>query len=166
MTVLTKLFAIQDSFYKYHNEEELALAHANMLDFDHPDAIDMSLFASVRASSSKLILPLKTDSFIRQCLGDLKACKQSNIPVYSFAKHQRLAETKYLYGATIIIGKCIDFFYIFFFDQHTLFHTAEGIMALVDPALRALYDLKVGDKQPPLFIAQINVCCFQDFRSM
>ena len=42
-------FEFQDSFYKYHNEEELALAHANMLDFDHPDAIDMSLFASVRA---------------------------------------------------------------------------------------------------------------------
>lgn len=41
---------IQDSFYKHHNEEELALAHANMLDFDHPDAIDMKLFASVRSS--------------------------------------------------------------------------------------------------------------------
>ncbi|KAJ2922828.1 hypothetical protein H1R20_g14210, partial [Candolleomyces eurysporus] len=83
--------------------EELALAHANMLDFDHPDALDMPMFAA--------------------CLADLKACKQSNIPIYSFAEHQRLPETKYLYGATIII--------------------AEGIMALVDPVLRALYDLKV-----------------------
>lgn len=43
------ILIFQDSFYKYHNEEELALAHANLLDFDHPDAIDMSLFASVRA---------------------------------------------------------------------------------------------------------------------
>ena len=48
-TVLTKLYwNIQDGFYKYLNEEELALAHANMHDFDHPDAVDMSLFASVR----------------------------------------------------------------------------------------------------------------------
>ncbi|KAF8735985.1 hypothetical protein AX14_001064 [Amanita brunnescens Koide BX004] len=93
----------QDSFYKYHSPEELELAHANKLDFDHPDAIDMPMFAA--------------------CLADLKACKQSNIPVYSFAQHQRLAETKYLYGASIII--------------------AEGIMALHDPALRELYDLKV-----------------------
>ncbi|KJA22917.1 hypothetical protein HYPSUDRAFT_163894 [Hypholoma sublateritium FD-334 SS-4] len=102
-SIPTIIILSQDSFYKYHNEKELALAHANLLDFDHPDAIDMPLFAS--------------------CLADLKAGKQSNIPVYSFAAHQRLDETKYLYGATIII--------------------AEGIMALTDPALRALYDLKV-----------------------
>jgi len=102
-SVPTVMILSQDSFYKFHNEEELALAHANLLDFDHPDALDMPMFSS--------------------CLADLKACKQSNIPVYSFAEHQRLPETKYLYGATIII--------------------AEGIMALVDPALRALYDLKV-----------------------
>ncbi|KAK0480033.1 armadillo/beta-catenin/plakoglobin [Armillaria novae-zelandiae] len=93
----------QDSFYKRHTPEELALANASMFDFDHPDAIDMPMFAS--------------------CLADLKACKQSNIPVYSFAEHQRLEETKYLYGAAIII--------------------AEGIMTLHDPALRELYDLKV-----------------------
>lgn len=99
----TVIILSQDSFYKYHTQEELALAHANMLDFDHPDAIDMPMFAA--------------------CLADLKGCKQSNIPVYSFAEHQRLPETKYLYGATVII--------------------AEGITALHDPALRALYDLKV-----------------------
>ncbi|KAJ3506644.1 hypothetical protein NLJ89_g6762 [Agrocybe chaxingu] len=103
-SIPTVIILSQDSFYKFHNEEELALAHANMLDFDHPDALDMPIFAA--------------------CLSDLKACKQSNIPMYSFEQHQRLPETKYLYGATIII--------------------AEGIMALVDPALRDLYDLKVG----------------------
>jgi len=37
----------QDSFYKFHDEEELALAHANLLDFDHPDALDMPMFAGV-----------------------------------------------------------------------------------------------------------------------
>jgi hypothetical protein len=77
-----------------------------------------------------------------QCLADLKACKQTNIPIYSFTEHQRLDETKYLYGG---------------FPPNYLFHPqvhqiciqgatiiiAEGIMALLDPALRALYDLKV-----------------------
>jgi uridine kinase len=38
----------QDSFYKYHSPEELVLAHANMLDFDHPDAIDVPMFVNVR----------------------------------------------------------------------------------------------------------------------
>ena len=59
LTVLFFIFhllKIQDSFYKYHNEEELALAHANMLDFDHPDAIDMTLFASVRAQFHELYI--------------------------------------------------------------------------------------------------------------
>ncbi|KAF6757225.1 uridine/cytidine kinase [Ephemerocybe angulata] len=102
-SIPTVIILSQDSFYKYHTPEELELAHANLLDFDHPDALDMPMFAA--------------------CLADLKSCKQSNIPIYSFAEHQRLEETKYLYGATIII--------------------AEGIMALLDPALRALYDLKV-----------------------
>ncbi|KAJ6576473.1 armadillo/beta-catenin/plakoglobin [Mycena vulgaris] len=93
----------QDSFYKPHTPEELVLAHANAFDFDHPDSIDMPMFAS--------------------CLKDLKACQQSNIPIYSFTTHQRVEETKYLYGAAIII--------------------AEGIMALQDPGLRELYDLKL-----------------------
>ncbi|KAF8656224.1 hypothetical protein AX16_002660 [Volvariella volvacea WC 439] len=102
-SIPTVIILSQDSFYKFHTPEELVLAHANKLDFDHPDAIDMPLFAA--------------------CLADLKACKQSNIPVYSFSEHQRLSETKYLYGATIII--------------------TEGIMALHDPELRKLYDLKI-----------------------
>jgi uridine kinase len=37
----------KDSFYKFHSPEELELAHANMLDFDHPDAIDMPMFTRV-----------------------------------------------------------------------------------------------------------------------
>ncbi|KAF9533822.1 armadillo/beta-catenin/plakoglobin [Crepidotus variabilis] len=102
-SVPTVTILSQDSFYKYLEPEEQALAHANKHDFDHPSALDLDLFS--------------------KCLADLKHCKQSNIPVYSFAQHQRLPEKKYLYGATIII--------------------AEGIMALVDPALRDLYDLKV-----------------------
>ncbi|KZT59137.1 uridine kinase [Calocera cornea HHB12733] len=97
------LILSQDSFYRKHNEEELALAFANELDLDHPSAIDTEMFA--------------------QCLKDLKEYKQTHIPTYSFVHHQRLPETKYLYGASVII--------------------VEGIMALLDPALRDLYDLKI-----------------------
>ncbi|CEL55534.1 uridine kinase [Rhizoctonia solani AG-1 IB] len=93
----------QDSFYKEHTAEELELAFANQYDFDHPDAIDMPLFA--------------------QCLRDLKECKQANMPIYSFTEHQRMKQRKYLYGANIVI--------------------VEGIMALQDPQLRDLYDVKI-----------------------
>ncbi|KAL1694551.1 uridine kinase family-domain-containing protein [Schizophyllum commune] len=93
----------QDSFYKQHGPEEIALAYQNRFDFDHPDSIDMELFA--------------------KCLSDLKAGRQTNIPIYSFQTHQRQKETQYLYGAAIII--------------------TEGILALHDARLRKLYDLKV-----------------------
>jgi uridine kinase len=83
-SIPTVIILSQDSFYKYHTQEEIDLANASLFDLDHPDAIDMPMFAG--------------------CLSDLKAGKQSNIPVYSFAEHQRLDETKYLYGASIIIG--------------------------------------------------------------
>ena len=40
-------------------------------------------------------------------------------------------------------------------------------MALVDPTLRALYDLKVSFKLLSAgIIAKFNACCFQDFRPM
>ncbi|EPQ54243.1 armadillo/beta-catenin/plakoglobin [Gloeophyllum trabeum ATCC 11539] len=102
-SIPTVVILSQDSFYKRHTPEEVALAMDNKYDFDHPSALDMPMFA--------------------QCLMDLKKCRQTNVPVYSFTEHQRLDETQYLYGAAIVI--------------------AEGIMALQDPALRALYDLKI-----------------------
>ncbi|ELU40731.1 armadillo/beta-catenin/plakoglobin [Rhizoctonia solani AG-1 IA] len=58
-----------------------------------------------------------------QCLRDLKGCRQANVPIYSFTEHQRMEQRKYLYGANIII--------------------VEGIMALQDPQLRDLYDVKI-----------------------
>ncbi|KAF7969567.1 hypothetical protein HWV62_26929 [Athelia sp. TMB] len=67
---------------------------------------------------------------LSQCLKDLKDGKQSNIPIYSFKEHQRLEVKKYLYGATIIIVALTV-------------PAAEGIMALTDPPLRSLYDLKI-----------------------
>ncbi|KAJ9121749.1 hypothetical protein QFC22_002370 [Naganishia vaughanmartiniae] len=99
----TVLVLSQDSFYRKHNEQEIKLAFQNDLDLDHPDAIDTDLFV--------------------KCLRDLKQGKATEIPVYSFKDHQRLEETRYLYGASVII--------------------VEGIMTLTDPGLRELYDLKV-----------------------
>lgn len=93
----------QDSFYNRLTPEQSKVAFENKYDFDHPNAIDLQLFA--------------------ECLADLKACKQTNVPRYSFTRHQREDDRQYLYGAAIII--------------------VEGILALHDPGLRALYDLKI-----------------------
>jgi len=41
----------QDSFYKPHGPEELKLAFENKYDFDHPDALDLDLFAEVGFSA-------------------------------------------------------------------------------------------------------------------
>ena len=94
-----------------------------------------------------------------QCLADLKACKQSNIPVYSFAEHQRLGETKYLYGAAVIIGANASREYRLTSLMQT---TAEGIMALHDPQLRQLYDLKVrlraNSKRRRLMACETDFC--------
>ncbi|BEJ15613.1 hypothetical protein CspHIS471_0502180 [Cutaneotrichosporon sp. HIS471] len=79
----TVLILSQDAFYKYHTQEEIQQAMNNDFDFDHPDSIDMELFA--------------------QCLHDLKQGRATEIPVYSFQQHQRLEEKQYLYGASVII---------------------------------------------------------------
>ncbi|ORX38266.1 uridine kinase family-domain-containing protein [Kockovaella imperatae] len=101
--VPTVLILSQDSFYRKHTQEEIDLAFKSDLDLDHPDSIDTALFA--------------------KCLADLKQGRACEIPVYSFVHHQRMPETKYLYGANVII--------------------VEGIMALQSADMRALYDLKV-----------------------
>jgi uridine kinase len=92
-----------------------------------------------------------------QCLADLKACKQTNIPIYSFKEHQRLDEKKYLYGAAIILGArifiCLDT------ANLTANTIVEGIMALNDPTLRALYDLKVcRDDWMKLLVTNLLLC--------
>ena len=98
---LTLSHFIQDSFYRKNDEERIKLAFANQLDFDHPDAIDMNLFSKAREWHWWFMLALIEGW---QCLADLKACKQTNVPVYSFTHHQRLDETQYIYGAAIVIG--------------------------------------------------------------
>ncbi|THH33197.1 hypothetical protein EUX98_g984 [Antrodiella citrinella] len=44
-SIPTVVILSQDSFYKKHSPEEVILAHQNLVDFDHPDAIDMPMFA-------------------------------------------------------------------------------------------------------------------------
>ena len=63
----------------------------------------MDLFAAVSATVSGFSQAADLN-FPFKCLSELKNLQQTNIPVYSFTEHQRLDETKYLYGATIIIG--------------------------------------------------------------
>ncbi|EIW68410.1 hypothetical protein TREMEDRAFT_32135 [Tremella mesenterica DSM 1558] len=79
----TVLILSQDSFYCAHTPEEVERAFRNELDLDHPDSIDMTLFA--------------------RCVRDLKQGRATEIPVYSFVHHQRMPEKKYIYGASVII---------------------------------------------------------------
>ncbi|GKT59465.1 uridine kinase [Colletotrichum tofieldiae] len=58
-----------------------------------------------------------------QCLRDLKAGKRAEVPVYSFAKHQRLDQTTTIYSPHVII--------------------LEGIFALHDPRIIDLLDMRV-----------------------
>jgi uridine kinase len=72
--------------------------------------------------------------------------------VYSFKEHQRLDETKYLYGATIIIG------IVWSLKDNLCYkaYSAEGILTLHDPEMRKLYDLKVASRADRLLAAHSN----------
>ncbi|MCO5565397.1 hypothetical protein L7F22_019070 [Adiantum nelumboides] len=93
----------QDSFYKSLTKAQSKLAFENNYDFDHPDAFDYEI--------------------LYECIEDLKRAQAVEIPVYSFVEHQRTAEKKYMYGASVVI--------------------LEGIFVLHDPAIRSLLDLKI-----------------------
>ncbi|KAG2414280.1 hypothetical protein HFD88_003471 [Aspergillus terreus] len=94
---------VMDSFYKSLSPEEHAKAHQNEFDFDCPDALDF-------------------DALV-QTLRDLKQGKKANIPVYSFAHHQRQPQTTTLYSPRVLI--------------------LEGILALHDPRVVELLDVKI-----------------------
>jgi uridine kinase len=94
---------VMDSFYKSLTPEQHVKAHANEFDFDCPDAIDF-------------------DALV-QTLRDLKQGKKANIPVYSFAEHQRQPQTTTLYSPHVLI--------------------LEGILALHDPRIMEMLDVKV-----------------------
>ncbi|KAJ5605766.1 Uridine kinase [Penicillium lagena] len=94
---------VMDSFYKSLSPEEHRLAHANNYDFDCPDSIDFDLL-------------VKT-------LRDLKKGQKANIPIYSFADHQRQPQTTTLYSPRVLI--------------------LEGILALHDPRIVEMLDVKI-----------------------
>lgn len=99
----------QDAFYRPLNEEQIQQAFEQNFDFDHPNAIDQELLV--------------------QCVKDLKASRAVQVPIYSFTQHQRLPETTYLYGHTVLV--------------------LEGLFVLHDPALRDLLDLKIFVQTDP-----------------
>ncbi|KAF3012692.1 Uridine kinase [Penicillium rubens] len=94
---------ILDSFYKTLTAEQHKKAHANEYDFDCPESIDFDILVDT--------------------LRDLKKGKRANIPVYSFAEHQRQPNTTTLYSPRVII--------------------LEGILALHDPRIVEMLDVKI-----------------------
>ncbi|KAI9045042.1 uridine kinase family protein [Aspergillus affinis] len=94
---------VMDSFYKSLNADQHARAHRNEFDFDCPDAIDF-------------------DALVHT-LTDLKQGKKADIPIYSFAEHQRQPHTTTLYSPRVLI--------------------LEGILALHDQRIMDLLDVKI-----------------------
>ncbi|KAH9883784.1 uridine kinase [Xylariomycetidae sp. FL2044] len=92
-----------DSYYKPLDAEASRKAFLNEYDFDSPEAIDF-------------------DALV-QTLRDLKAGKRTEIPVYSFEKHQRMEETIPIYSPHVLI--------------------LEGIFALYDSRVMDLMDMRI-----------------------
>ncbi|KAI1373242.1 uridine kinase [Hypoxylon crocopeplum] len=92
-----------DSYYKPLDAEASKKAFLNEYDFDSPDAIDF-------------------DALV-QTLQDLKAGKRTEIPLYSFEKHQRLEETTTIYSPHVLV--------------------LEGIFALYDQRVMDLMDMRI-----------------------
>nr|CDS21471.1 uridine cytidine kinase 1 1 [Echinococcus granulosus] len=92
-----------DSYYKVLSAEEKQLAKEGRYDFDHPSAIDIKLLTNH--------------------LSRLKEGKSIQVPEYDFSTHSRVAKTRTLYGANVVIF--------------------EGIMAFCFPELTKLMDLKI-----------------------
>ena len=72
-----------DSFYKPLNKEQIAQAHSNNFNFDHPDALDLEM--------------------AYQTLKELKKGKCVDIPNYSFSLHNRTDKTTTIYGVNVVI---------------------------------------------------------------
>lgn len=92
-----------DNFYKPLSQEERQKAFNNEFDFDTPDSLDLALLYKVVKS--------------------LKNGEKTEIPIYSFNKHDRTNKTTTIYGANVII--------------------IEGIYALYDQRLLDLMDIKI-----------------------
>jgi len=91
----------QDSYYK--NLEDIPLRDREARNFDHPEAFDNEL--------------------LLQHVRELLAGRPVAQPIYDYAQHRRLTETRRV-------------------GDHFVF-VLEGILIFVDPALRALMDIKL-----------------------
>ncbi|CDR36296.1 CYFA0S01e00188g1_1 [Cyberlindnera fabianii] len=98
-TVLLSL----DNFYKPLTEEERKLAYQSKWDFDTPDSIDLDL--------------------VYECVKSLKEGRKTQIPIYSFEKHNRTDRSVPVYGANVIV--------------------VEGIYALYSEKLNNLMNMKI-----------------------
>lgn len=90
-----------DSYYK--PRPDLSPSERERINFDHPDALDNRLLA--------------------EHLDELRSGRPVEVPVYDFASHLRLAETRPVQPVPVII--------------------VEGILLLADPELRARFDMKL-----------------------
>ncbi|RKO85729.1 uridine kinase family-domain-containing protein, partial [Blyttiomyces helicus] len=72
-----------DSFYNSLTEEQIAAAHRNEYNFDHPTSFDYGALFHV--------------------LHNLKKGNKVEVPIYDFATHSRLKKTTTVYGANVII---------------------------------------------------------------
>jgi len=91
----------QDSYYR--NLEDIPFRDRDVRNFDHPDAFDGEL--------------------LLQHVRELLAGHPVEQPIYDYAQHRRLAETRRVGDHLIIV--------------------LEGILIFVDPALRDLMDIKL-----------------------
>ena len=91
----------QDSYYK--NLEDIPLRERDSRNFDHPDAFDQQL--------------------LEQHIRDLLDGSPIEQPIYDYAEHRRLPETRTIGEHTVIV--------------------LEGILIFGDPGLRALMDIKL-----------------------
>src|SRR4029077_13442177 len=91
----------QDSYYK--NLDDIPLRDRDARNFDHPDAFDGEL--------------------LKRHVRDLLDGRKIEQPIYDYAQHRRLAETRTIGDHMVIV--------------------LEGILIFVDPELRALMDIKL-----------------------
>jgi len=91
----------QDSYYK--NLEDIPLRDREARNFDHPDAFDNDL--------------------LKRHVRDLLEGRPIEQPIYDYAAHRRLPETRTVGEHTVIV--------------------LEGILIYVDPELRAMMDIKL-----------------------
>ncbi len=90
-----------DSYY--HDHSELSIDERAKINYDHPDAFDTKL----------LIAHVE----------ELRAGRAVEVPIYNYATHSRMRDTRRIEPAQVVI--------------------VEGILVLVEPALVALMDIKI-----------------------